>query len=277
MTQEGYSLIDSGDGEKLERFGEILLRRPSSLALWQKKKPERWSRANASYIPERGWTFLGKAFDSWECNLLGTLLRLHLQNNGQVGVFPDHLSYLAELIHSVEGNSRKNLRALNLFAYTGLATSILARMNVQVTHIDLSKQALSWARENLTLNRVSESLVRLIPEDAIKFALKDAGKNSQYDLIILDPPSFGRISKTKSWKLEEVLGDLLSACFKLLVRDGTLYFTCHHSAFGPEVLFNILSDYAGDNFKIKTRSLAIPENGSERKLPAGFLGVAFSG
>lgn len=271
-----YSLIDSGAGYKLERFGTRTLCRPSSLALWRQiKSTHIWKEADASYIPEQGWKFRTKTFETWPLECGGLSFELRLQKNGQVGVFPDHIDYLDELKLACAGLSAKRdsgLQALNLFAYTGLASLILAKAGASVCHVDLSEQCLSWAKKNQSLNStLAGSQIRLIPEDAFKFAAREVKRQARYDVIVADPPSFGRISKTKSWKLEDLIHEFLENCRKVLNPEAhALFLTCHHAALGPDVLTNLLRDYFPKN-TISARSLGLREEDTSRVLPAGHL------
>ncbi len=274
-----YSLVDSGAGHKLERFGSRLISRPSSLALWRKSKSQEiWSKADAHYSPEKGWKFSNRPFESWSFDCSGIQFELRLQKNGQVGVFPDHFSYLDELRSCSAGLRAKQtapIRALNLFAYTGLATLALASTGGSVCHIDLSDQVLTWTKRNISLNpNISSNQVRLIPEDAFKFAEREAKRKSQYDILIADPPSFGRTSKTKSWKLEEVIHPFLKNCLQILnPTQHVLFLSCHHAALGPEVLANLIRDYFPKN-SIISRSLGLTEEQTKRVLPAGHLVIS---
>ena len=275
----GYSLLDSGEEQKLERFGSKVISRPSSLAIWRRRKGQDvWGKWDAQYHPDGGWAFRTKTFNEWEMDLGSFRLELRLQNNGQLGLFPDHLNYLPDLLKAVKACGKSHPQVLNLFAYTGMASMALAKVGCEVCHVDLSKQALSWARRNMDINDLSsreESAgVRLIPEDAVKFTERELRRGNRYDLIIADPPSFGRLGKGKSWSLDEIALQLVDNCFKLLApKHGSLFLTCHHSVMGQEVLNNLLLDHAPEDARITTRNLALPEQDTKRLLPAGYLAI----
>lgn len=272
-----YALLDSGQGEKLERFGDKVLARPSSLAIWKKRRESRvWDSAHARFLPSSGWKFRGHPFNAWILGLGEIQLELRLQNNGQVGIFPDHATYLEDLLAQVRRLRKSGeLRVLNLFAYTGMATAILASRGAAVCHVDLSKQALSWAARNVELNQgAATPAVRLICEDALEFVRRELRRKSSYDIVIADPPSFGRITKRKSWKFEDIAQSLIDSCLGLLrPAQGAFFLTCHHSALGPEVLANLLSDAAPKGAEISARSLFIAEKDTPRQLPAGHLAM----
>jgi len=265
-----YTLLDSGDGERLERFGSTTLVRPSSLALWRKARPkELWQQAQAHYVPKSGWKFNAKPFESWQLDLNLFKLELRLQKNGQVGFFPDHALYWTHLDSAFKraAQAMKTPRVLNLFAYTGFASTFFGQAGAAVCHVDLSEQALGWAKRNFEINKLRD--LRVIADDALKFADREVKRGSKYEIIISDPPSFGRISKTKSWKIEEVIHSHLKSLFALLADNGTLFFSCHDSSLDAVVLSNLIRDFAPKNSEIKGLSLNIPEEQGLRLMPAG--------
>ena len=265
-----YELFDSGGEMKLERFGSKLIARPSSLAIWKKHKTQDdWRKADATFNPERGWQFRSGAFERWQIEFLGARFELLLQKSGQIGIFPDHLLYAQDLLQAQNGLS--NARVLNLFAYTGVASVLAAQRGAALTHVDLSKSACTWCKRNLELNQLKH--VRLICDDALKFAARERKRGALYDIVISDPPSFGRISKSKSWKLEEIVVPHLQDLFAILAPGGTLFFTSHHALLEAQVMANIISDLAPAAARVKPQALYISESGSARKLPAGHLVV----
>lgn len=271
-----YTLIDSGEGEKLERLGPRTIARPSSLCIWRRKRPEAWREADARFIPGEGWKFQGARFEEWRADLgeIGMLLRL--QSNGQVGVFPEHFSYL-NILSAAAGNATEKPAALNLFAFTGLATVHLAKSGWSVCHVDLSKRALEWAAQNLALNGLQgdSSNVRLIAEDALKFLERELRRQNRYDLVIADPPSFSRVTKQQTWELEQVASELISACLSLLRPGGTFVCTSHHAALSGEVMANLVFDQVpADRISITSAVLGIAEADSPRRLPSGHLMTA---
>lgn len=277
-----YALIDSGGGEKLEQFGTHVIRRPSGLCIWKKnQQPHAWNKAQATFVPGQGWSFSGSKFESWRVGILDLQIVLRLQSNGQVGLFPEHLYAFHELKRVINLclATTKRCRVLNLFAFTGNATVLAASLGASVVHVDLSKKALSWAAENLTLNKVAQDRVRLVPDDALDFLKREERRNNQYDIIIVDPPSFSRISKTKTWQLQEILPGMLKSCSKALAREhGAIFLSCHAPEIGSDGIRNLLID-AIDwcASKIEAEELTIPEKNTARRLPAGFIGRAAYG
>lgn len=275
-----YELLDSGDARKLERFGEKVLVRPSTLCLWKPRLPRSaWDQADAFYEHERGWKFRAQKFESWNCACGEVKFKLRTQDNGQVGLFPEHASYMPRLAQAVRAISAKRAapaRVLNLFAFTGMASIVAAKAGAQVTHVDLSKKALDWASENIALNDLPADALRFIKEDAGDFVERELRREKKYDIIIADPPSFSRISGKKTWQLSEIIQPMLEQYVRLLeAHDAALFFTCHHTEMSPPIVGNILLDLTHPRrTSLEFSHLSIPEKDSGRTLPAGWLVLA---
>ncbi|WKZ57888.1 MAG: class I SAM-dependent methyltransferase [Bdellovibrionota bacterium] len=267
-TPSDYALLDSGEGEKLERLGPVTLARPCSVALWRRRCPAAWSGA-ARYAPKTHW--LGAPTEPWKMQLGSVHCLVRCQNNGQIGVFPEHLSYfpwLSLVTKSVTEMKARPARVLNLFAYTGLASILCALQGAEVTHIDNSKAVLSWARENAAMNRIPAEKLRLLCDDALAFIEREARRGNRYDVIIADPPSFSRPTKGKSWDLEEVVGPLLKSMTALFESTGSaLVLSSHHQALTATVLQNLLFDFVAAD--TKTIPLALKESSGIRTIPSG--------
>jgi len=264
---ESYALLDSGGGLKLERFGEKTIIRPSSLSVWRPRLPkDRWMHADATFDPDRGWSFRGLPFDSWRFQSELCSLVLRPQTNGQIGVFPEHAAYL----DAVKARVEELRRAKN---EVGMASMVAAKAGATVTHVDLAKRALDWARENIAANDLPDGAVRLIPEDAIVYLGRQARKQQRYDLIIADPPSFSRVTAKKTWALDEVSQELVRLLVAVLEPDGgELFLTSHHFELGAHTFRNLLIDELGEApHVIKVGELALKEASSERIVPAGFV------
>ncbi len=221
-----YALIDSGDGQKLERFGKYVFVRPESQAMWKRSLDLEWKNAHAVFMPtgeESGghWDFKKKVDEQW-------IMRYPLPNPDKflsfkvmttpgrhLGVFPEvaaHWDWFSELI----ARSAREIHVLNLFGYTGIASLAAAAAGAKVTHVDASKKSVSWARENQTLSKLDDKPIRWIVDDAVKFAQREARRGVKYDGIILDPPKFGRGPKGEVWEVYKSLPDLLSTCRECL-------------------------------------------------------------
>lgn len=277
IESSAVSLEDSGLGERLERFGERLIRRPSSLAIWQRKMPvSHWNQADATYVPQQGWSFRADSFQDWIADLGAFRLKLIPQENGQTGLFPEHLEYFSRLSQHLEQLRAKldrPVRVLNLFAYTGMATVWCALHGAEVTHIELSKRILSWARENLELNGKFDNTIRFIPEDAVTFLERELRRGSTYDLIISDPPSFSRVSKGQSWDLEEIIVAHIRALTQVLNPGGSIFLTSHHHLLNSFTLENLFLDLtsAENQFSFEASELTVAEHNSQRRLACGSL------
>lgn len=279
---EGYTLLDSGEGRKLEQFGSTIIDRPSSLSTWRRRqKPSVWESADASYTPPDRWRVDGKPFKTWDATIAGVRLELELMSNGQLGIFPEHALYLPKVKSIVErlgGKGSRPLKILNLFAYTGLATCYCASLpNVTVTHVDLAKRAIDWAKTNASLNKIPEDKIRWIVDDALGFMGREHRKGNLYDIIIIDPPSFSRVTKNNSWTLEEKAPDIVALMLNVLnPKAGAVFFTNHSTASTSDVVRNISLDmYDDKGVEISIESLSLPEKSSSRLLPAGSLITLF--
>ena len=278
-TEQEYELLDSGNGWKLERLGPVVLCRPSSVCMWQTRLPEStWKKADATYQGDQGWAFCGERFETWPMTIAGVHLELRLQTNGQIGLFPEHASYLARLqqiISEIRPGPGKAPRMLNLFAYTGLASVCCAARGVDVTHVDLSKKALAWATRNLDVNHIATQRVRFICDDALKFIERERRRAGQYEVLVVDPPSFSRISKSRYWKLDDGVAELVTNCCSLLnPEQAVLAFTCHQPGISADMLANLVLDNLPKS-SVHSEELALTESSSGRRMPAGSLALAW--
>jgi 23S rRNA (cytosine1962-C5)-methyltransferase len=216
-----YELLDSGAGKKLERFGEYLLVRPEPQARWAAALPaERWRATNGEFVKagsgRRGeWKFRKPIPARWEMRRGNLTFWVQPAPSGHVGVFPDqacHWDWIAE----VTRRAARPVKVLSLFGYTGLATLAAAAAGAEVTHVDASRKAVAWARENQDLSGLTERPIRWIVEDALTFVKRETRRGNKYDAMVLDPPKFGRGPAGEMWKLEESLPELLGASGKVL-------------------------------------------------------------
>lgn len=234
---EDYELIDSGDFEKLERFGRYITRRPEPQAIWRKSlSEEEWLRlATASFrrdgaSEERGkWSLAPQQPEQWRISQkIGdkrVTFRLGLTSFKHVGVFPEQAENWNFIFESVRAIAPKlsqgaKPKVLNMFAYTGGASLAAAAAGAEVTHVDSVKQCISWARENMEESRLEG--VRWVVEDALKFARREVKRGHRYDGIILDPPAYGRGPEGEKWVLEQNIAEMLSLCAELLSEGGFL-------------------------------------------------------
>lgn len=229
-----FELLDSGNGSKLERFGKYIFSRPEAQAVWSPIKPAaNWQKADAVFqitAEENGghWNFNKQIPDSWVMQYKNIRFKVRAGASRHLGVFPEqavHWDWMTDVI----SNARRPVKVLNLFGYTGLASLAAAKAGAQVTHVDASKKAIAWARENQTLSNLSDSPIRWIVDDALKFVEREIRRGNLYDGIIMDPPKFGRGPKGEVWEFFRLLPQMLSAC-----KDALL----------PKSLFFIVTAYA---------------------------------
>ena len=238
-----YEVIDTGSGEKLERWGRVILRRPDPQAIWSMQSPELWNRVDAHYHrSSKGggeWEYMKKLPEQWTINYRN--LKFYVKPTGfkHTGLFPEQAvnwDWMSGLIK----NAGRPIRVLNLFAYTGGATMACAAAGAHVTHLDASKGIVEWARENRQLCGIDETSVRWIVDDARKFVLREQRRGNTYDAFLMDPPSYGR-SDNSVWKIEEDLFPLVEESVKIL-SDNPLFFLINSYTTGlqPAVLNNML-------------------------------------
>lgn len=269
---KSYELLDSGHGRKLERFGPFVLSRPCAQALWHPAlSKERWDAADASFSREdrEGWSSPRPLPESWEVEIDGMKMRIQPTEFGHVGLFPEQRPFWT----SIRTLARQRpMRILNLFAYSGGSTIAAALGGSSVCHLDASKGMVQWARDNAALNSLATAPIRWIIEDVSKFLKREQRRQSLYDGIILDPPSFGRGSKGEVFKIEEEILPLLASCRSCLVSAPSfLLFSCHTPGFTPLLLHHLLEDAMHDlGGTITTGEMALsnPHN-SVRAVPSG--------
>lgn len=225
---EDYELIDSGDGIKFERFGPYKFIRPDSQAYWKPKNSTKNWKADAIFSGKDGeemgrWNFINKVPEKWPMNWQGLKFYARCTPFRHLGLFPEqsvHWAWCQEKITDFVEKKKHPPKILNLFGYTGLASLACAKAGANVTHIDASKKAVNFARENQELAGLKDASIRWIVEDAIKFVEREARRGNKYEGIILDPPKHGRGPNGEVFKLEENMFELLQACAQLLSEDA---------------------------------------------------------
>lgn len=223
---DDYRLIDSGAGEKLEQYGPYRIVRPEAQALWPRSLSAHvWEKADAVFTGDTDedgmgrWRFPGTALgETWPMRLLDTDFHGRFTAFRHVGVFPEQLAHWSWMKARIEAAGRP-LKVLNLFGYTGVASLVAARAGAEVTHVDASKKAIGWARENQALGRGEALPIRWICEDAMKFILREERRGSRYDIILADPPKFGRGPNGEVWQLFDNLALMLDVCREILAPD----------------------------------------------------------
>lgn len=221
-ASDDYALIDSGDALKLERYGPYLIVRPEAQALWPKAAPELWDKADAIFTGDTDEDGMGRwrfpkmlLGETWPMQLLDAEFLGRFTAFRHVGVFPEQMAHWAWMKARIE-EARRPLKVLNLFGYTGVASLIAATAGAEVTHVDASRKAIGWARENQALGRAEHLPIRWICDDAMKFIQREARRGSRYDIILTDPPKFGRGPNGEVWQLFDHLPAMLDTCREIL-------------------------------------------------------------
>ena len=276
-----YALLDTGLGEKLERIGRYVLRRPDPQAMWRPRRPPHaWEAADLVFEREsdRGgrWRAAhGPVPEEWTIEHEGARLLVRPTAFKHVGVFPEQATnwrWTAEQVRRVARGGGGAPRVLNLFAYTGAATVLATRAGARVTHVDSSRPAMRWARRNAELSALPADAVRWIEDDAPSFVRRELRRGARYEGILLDPPPYGRGSGKQRWVFEQDVVALLGACRELLGAQGPafLVLSCYAVGTSPLAFANMLADLGpGD---VVAGELAIPEEDGARLLPAGLCG-----
>ena len=218
-----YALIDSGDGRKLERYGTYLVIRPEPQCWWTPKYPALWDQADATFDPqgeddEGNWRFVRKPAEQWSLGWDKVKFYGRFTNFRHLAFFPEQAANWAWQQKAVV--ARPGMRVLNLFGYTGVASLVAAAAGAKVTHVDASKKAIGWARDNAALSGLSDAPVRWICEDAKKYVQREVKRGSKYEGIILDPPKYGRGPTGEVWRLFEDLPEMVHLCAQLLSDDA---------------------------------------------------------
>lgn len=279
-----YELVDSGDGEKLERFGEVLLRRPDPQALWRPGLArERWTAAHLSFVRDADsggrhgtWrTSAGAphaargAEPAWPVRFGAAVCIVRPTPFKHVGLFPEQAANWTWLRAATPALGEARPRLLNLFGYTAAASVVALQAGWEVTHVDASRTTLAWARENLAASGLSEGAMRLVLDDAAAFARREARRGARYHGVLIDPPHHGRGPKGERWQFEEHLADLLEACGALLAERAFLVLSTYAIGSSPLAFANLLEDLPGGN--VSAGELALTESGPRaRRLPCGF-------
>ncbi|MBR7132327.1 MAG: class I SAM-dependent methyltransferase [Clostridia bacterium] len=230
-TVEGfndYELIDADSGERLERWGEVILIRPDPQVIWQNSRTDkRWYSANAVYHRSQSgggyWERLKSVPDVWSISYNNLTFRLKPMGFKHTGLFPEQAVNWSLAKELIEKENRE-ISVLNLFAYTGGATIACLEAGAAVTHVDASKGMVQWAKENAAASGLADRNVRWLVDDCMKFVKREIRRGKKYDAIIMDPPSYGRGPGGEVWKLEQQLGELLEETGKLLSDDAIFFF-----------------------------------------------------
>ncbi len=270
-----YELIDSGEGRRLERFGDYVLDRPDPQIIWKKNLEDSdWKKADAYYkriTEDKGeWMVNTKVPEKWEMEHEGVKFLVKLTPFKHTGVFPEQSVQWDLIEKKIKESTKKNLNVLNLFGYTGIASLFAAKAGASVTHVDASRPAVTWANENRALNDENWP-IRWIIDDAIKFTAREIKRGTKYDAIIMDPPVYGHGPTGEVWDFNRDFPTLLENC-KQILSDNPLFVLVNAYAISSSsiTLANTLNDYFGSlGGSIENGELILKETSGERLLSTG--------
>lgn len=280
LSWKDYELIDCSEGERLERWGDIVLIRPDPQVIWKTdKKHPLWRKANARYHRSNSgggqWETYTKIPAEW--NIDYNDLTFHIKTMGfkHTGLFPEQAvnwDYMTDIIK----NAGRPVKVLNLFAYTGGATIACLKAGASVTHVDASKGMVQWARENASLSGVADKPVRWLVDDCIKFVQREIRRGNKYDIIIMDPPSYGRGPGGEIWKLEDEIYNFVSLCSEIVADDAlAMFINSYTTGLAPSVMQYILGSIMVPKFggSVLSDEIGIPVTSSKMVLPCGATAI----
>lgn len=278
-----FHLIDSGDGLKLEQYGLYRIVRPEQQALWPKAlAPHVWEKADAVFTGDTDedgmgrWRFQREALgETWPLSVLGVDFLGRFTAFRHVGVFPEQIAHWTWMKERIEAASRP-LKVLNLFGYTGVASLVAAAAGAEVTHVDASKKAIGWARENQALSGLQKAPIRWICDDAMKFIQREERRGHHYDIILTDPPKFGRGPNGEVWHLFEHLPIMLDVCRELLSPDAEgLVLTAYSIRASFYSIHELMREtMRGKGGLVESGELVIREAGLDGKMPGRALSTS---
>lgn len=276
IAWDDYEILDSGENMKLERFGETIVARPDTQALWAKNTPEAWSKAHAVFAftgTKGSWDIRKPLPEPWDVTWHDMRLHAKLTGFKHTGLFPEQApnwQWSRERISHVGRDTSHMPQVLNLFGYTGAASIVATQAGAKVTHVDASKQSLDWAHENANLSGLADDAIRWVLDDALGFAKREARRGAKYEGIILDPPAFGRGAKGEIWEIEKDLPALLAVLKELLSDSPGSFFLLNGYAAGytprsfAQAVESAFGETDGDSGE-----LYIQESSTTRVIPAG--------
>ena len=272
-----YEILDMANGEKLERWGNVILIRPDPQIIWKNKSfPNKWNDANARYNRSStgggSWKYNKKMPENWQIKYKDLTFNIKPMGFKHTGLFPEQAVNWDWMISKIK-NAKRDIKVLNLFAYTGGATVACSYAGASVCHVDSSKGMTTWAKENIASSGLSNRPVRFIVDDVVKFVNREIRRGNKYDGIIMDPPSYGRGTNGEVWKFEENIADLVELCSKVL-SDEPLFFLINSYTTGisSTVLENILRLNIKKKGILSNGEVGLPMTNSKLILPCGIYG-----
>ena len=273
-----YEIIDMANGEKLERWGNIRLIRPDPQIIWKEKSfPNKWKDSDARYKRSNkgggGWEYHKKIPESWQIKYKNLTFNIKPMGFKHTGLFPEQAVNWDWMIDKIK-NAQRDIKVLNLFAYTGGATVACLSAGASVCHVDSSKGMTTWAKENVESSGLRDRPVRFIIDDVIKFVQREIRRENFYDAIIMDPPSYGRGKNGEVWQFEDNISELVELCTKVLSKDPIFFLiNSYTTGISSKVLENLLrinmKNFQGN---ISSGEIGLPMSNSKIVLPCGIYG-----
>ena len=276
---EDYKILDMANGEKLEKWGNVVLVRPDPQIIWKEKSyPGKWKTVNAKYNRSKtgggSWEYKTKIPNNWKIKYKNLTFNIKPMGFKHTGLFPEQAVNWDWMIDKIK-KSKREIKVLNLFAYTGGATVACLSAGASVCHVDSSKGMVSWAKENVISSGLEKRPVRYIVDDVIKFVLRETRRGNKYDAIIMDPPSYGRGTNGEVWQFENNIYELIELCIKVL-SDNPLFFLINSYTTGisSNVLNNILELTVNKKYNgiVTNGEIGLPMENSNLILPCGIYG-----
>lgn len=277
---QDYECIDCGNGEKLERWKDVILRRPDPQAIWPIQKNNKlWNSPHAHYHRSThgggSWEYKKPTKDFWTVNYKHLTFKVSPTGFKHTGLFPEQAAnwdFMMDLIKK----EKREIRVLNLFAYTGGATMACSSAGAKVVHVDASKGMVNWAKENRDLSNLTNNEIRFIVDDVIKFVEREKRRGNTYHGIVMDPPSYGRGPNKEVWKIEEQIYTLIQKCLEIFDQDPIFFLVnSYTTGFSPIVLENLLMATVWKKYPygiVEAGENTLPISTSNTLLPCGIYG-----
>lgn len=274
---QDFECLATGNGEKLERWGNIILNRPDPSIIWDKTNNPIWSTRDGYYkrsnLGGGEWTFRKKLPEYWTVKYKELTFKVSPTNFKHTGIFPEQATNWDYIIDKIKNSNNQEKRILNLFAYTGCATMASSYAGAtEVVHVDSSKGMIDWAKENMHLCHLENNTIRFIQDDVLKFLDREIRRGHTYHGIIMDPPSYGRGPNKEVWRFEDNIQELLNKVKQLLDPNyDFLLISAYTTGVSPTSLKNILSLTFKDSH-IETGEIGLPITENNLSLPCGIYG-----
>lgn len=274
-----YEVLDTSKGEKLERWGKYILVRPDPQVIWDTPRNHTaWKKINAHYHRSSKGGGEWEIFDlpkQWTVSYKGLTFNLQPFSFKHTGLFPEQAVNWDWFSQKIKKEKDRQVKVLNLFAYTGGATLAAAKAGAAVTHVDASKGMVTWAKENAKSSGLENAPIRYIVDDCVKFVEREIRRGNRYDAVIMDPPSYGRGPKGEIWKIEDDVFPLIKLCVSLL-SDDPLFFLVNSYTTGLQagVLAYMISEAMGDRYRgiVTADEIGLPVSSNGLVLPSGAAG-----